>query len=144
MNFWFSWKVIIFDPRQLMLILLYQLIICRLRSQNLVPSLYIRFASNTTLGTSNWSPTHCLNCLGHKKKLPGSTPSASLSSYYTSYTSIFPTLRCSLAILFSQILVRIIFDTGKHFGFTGIQQGDWRGNTRVGREWELCKLSSLL
>jgi len=53
-------------------------------------------------------------------------------------------MRCSLASLFSWVLVRITFDTDKHFGFTGIRQGDWRGNTRVGRECELCKLSSLL
>ena len=143
-NFWFLWKAIRFDPRQLMLILLYQLLICRLRSQNLVNFLYIWCASKTTLGTSNWRPTNCLNCLSHKKKSPRSTPSASLSSYYTSYTNIFPALRCSLAILFSRVLVMITFDTDKHFGFTGIRQGDWRENTRVGRECELCKLSSLL
>jgi hypothetical protein len=110
--------------------------------KNLVNFLYIWCASNTTLGTFKWSPTNCLNCLSHKKKLQGSTPSASLSSYYPYYTSIFPAL--CWAILFSRVLARIIFDTDKHFGCTGIRQGEWRGNTRVGRECELCKLSPLL
>jgi hypothetical protein len=122
-NFWFLWKAIMFDPRHLMLILLYQLIICRLSSQNLVNFLYIWCASNTTLGTSDWSPRNCLN----KKKLPRSTPSASLSSYYTSYTSIFPALCCNLVILFSRVLVRITFDTDNHLGFTGIRQGTGGG-----------------
>ena len=73
-NFWFLWKAIMFDLRQLMLILLYQLIICRLSFQNLVNFLYIWCTSNTTLGTFKWSPTHCRNCLSHKKNVTSINP----------------------------------------------------------------------